>query len=61
MRVAAAEALWRASRDPAAVATLCDALKDKDEFVRAQAVKALGLLGADAAKAVPILKEVLRN
>jgi HEAT repeat protein len=54
---AAALALWRIQRSPAALAFLHDGLQDKAE--RQPCVAALGKVGPAAGKAVPVLIEIL--
>jgi HEAT repeat protein len=58
-RVAALEALWKITKDPAVVPGLVEVLKDDMDGSRA--AWALGRLGAEAGAAVPALVEALRG
>ncbi len=42
LRIEAASALWQIARDPDAIVSLCDSLKDSDEFIRDDAARAWG-------------------
>jgi len=44
--------------DATAISALIDALGDREEFVRSQAVRALGSIGAPASSAVPRIKQI---
>jgi len=59
LRVAVAEALWQANKDPAAVAAFVAGLKDKNWIVVENAIEALSRIGPGAKAAVPALLKAL--
>jgi HEAT repeat protein len=65
VRMSAASVLgglrWQRASVPAVIAALLDALADKEESVVVSALNALGLHGADAAGAVPVIQRSLRE
>jgi HEAT repeat protein len=61
LRIEAASALWRITKDPAAVPPLRAALENKDPLICANAARGLGKIGPDAKDAVPALAAVLKD
>ncbi len=59
VRLAAADALWRIEKKPAAVSALIEMLKDDKEKHRPKIAAALGKIGADSA--LPALAEALKD
>jgi HEAT repeat protein len=61
-RIAAARALWKVGRPAkAAIPDLIVALEDKHIAVRNFAAKALGQIGSDAAKSLPVLRRLQKE
>jgi HEAT repeat protein len=61
VRVAAAQALWRVSRDQEALTFLAGMLEQPDEEDRWSAAKALAAVGPDGVAAVPALRAALKK
>jgi len=56
-----AVALWKISRHRATLPVLTRALDDEDYFTRVAAIQGLGVMGADAKSAIPVLLATFTN